>query len=174
MNRKMILICFLILSGYLLPEQLQAKPLIEIVDLKWCRGITVSDDQEKNKEPIDICENGGLFSGSKLYLWMKVKGYQEALDKLRQGGRVTIIQRWRFHYYGSESDRIDLSMRKLSPDIINKLQQEINRKGYFDWRTWGAKDNLKARRYEVDFLDEYSRPLNWIRSQSGKMNIRIR
>lgn len=169
MIRK-IAICFFILIGCLCQSQAQARPLIEIIDLKWCSEI-------KEREPTGIYENGSNFKGEKLYLWMKVKGYQETLDRLRQGKKIGIIQRWNYQYLGWKTEDIDISIGKekqLSHEIIQKLQQEVDQRGYFDWRTWGYKRNLKSNRYtlnDLDFVDVFYDPLSCEVEQNCKMNI---
>lgn len=169
-------VCFSIFFGFTFLGQLQAAPLVELIDLKWCSSIATSDDQEKNREPVRVYQNGTIFKGSRLYLWMKVKGDQEALDLLRKGKKIGIIQKWKYQYYGTQTDPIDVSIgtKKLSTEVINKLQQEINQRGYFDWRTWGTKDNLKAEKYTVEFVDDFYDPLNCAQSLSCTMSIKIR
>ncbi|CAK8720829.1 hypothetical protein GMJAKD_10120 [Candidatus Electrothrix aarhusensis] len=171
-----IAVFFFVLLDIICSGPLKAAPLVEIIDIKWCSSIATSEDLEKNKEPVGLHENGSIFSGPKLYLWMKVKGGQKALDQLRQGRRVDIIQRWKYQYYGAQTDPIDVSIegKKLNEDIISKLQQEINQRGYFDWRTWGTKDNLKAAEYNVDVVNAFYSPLDCARLLSCAMNIRLR
>lgn len=166
----------MILFSFAFLGQLQATPLVELIDLKWCSSISTSEDPEKNREPVNVYQNGTVFNGSKLYLWMKIKGDQKALDLLRKGKKIGIIQKWKYQYYGTQTDPIDVSIgrNKLNTEVINKLQQEIDQRGYFDWRTWGKKNNLKAETYTVEFVDDFYDPLNCSQSLPCTMSIKIR
>ncbi|WP_417911768.1 hypothetical protein [Candidatus Electronema sp. TJ] len=168
-------VCLFVLLECACPGRLQAAPLLEIAALQWCGDIAADSDPQKNKEPVQPHENGGLFSGQKLHLWMKVKGGQEALNVLRSGGKLGIIQRWRYQRYGAQTDTIDVSIGGgLSEELIRKLQQEVDQRGYFDWRTWGVKENLKAAEYKVDFVNAFYSPLSCALPQGCAMKMRIR
>ena len=96
---------------------------------------------------------------------------------MRQGKKINIIQLWHYRHFGYKSEPIDdvsIGKKRLNKETIRKLQQEIDQKGYFDWRTWAAKENFISKEYDVDFIDAFYNPLHCAPPLSCKMNIHIR
>ena len=113
--------------------QAQAETLLDIIEIAWTDEIT----EEKN--PLNIYANGGSAPVEHpLFLWVKVRGKQEAFDRLKQKGRLTIQHKWTYNNLGWQTDRIDVSIGRdpvIDETTLMKLAQELAAKGYFDWRT---------------------------------------
>ncbi len=83
-----------------------------------------------------------------LCLWMKVKGEQWALDRLREMGKLPIYHKWfRETYFSYQAEGSQLMIDEIPldvgrEDLIGKLGLELHHRGFFDWRTWSRKENI--------------------------------
>ncbi|MDQ6961034.1 MAG: hypothetical protein Q9M28_00690 [Mariprofundaceae bacterium] len=161
---------------YFLPMQLCAKPLLEIIDLAWCSGISSHQNLQESNKPIGFYRSGHAPKHAKLYLWMKVQGGQKALDRLKDGKSLRIVQKWqRLVHFQTKTERIKVSIGKksLSQQTLRRLQHEVNERGYFDWRTWDSKKNFDAKKYTVSFSGYKRKQLDCQDSLNCPMEINI-
>lgn len=133
-------------------------PLITIVKAVWTDGV----DNKRNPKQ----EYGESVSSSKhLYLWTRVKGGEEALNILESRGKLPIRHKW-YTYIGTSPqfeesqkpiDAVNLSVGKKAK--INELRLEVDNHGYFDWRTWSMKKNIRAGWWKVRIVYEDGEPV---------------
>lgn len=149
----------------------RAETLLDIIEIVWTDGIT----EEKN--PLNIYRNDGSAPVDQpLFLWIKVRGRQEAFDRLKQKGRLTIQHKWTYNNLGWQTDRIDVSIGRdpvIDDMTLMKLEQELAAKGYFDWRTWSKKERLVPGEYSVTCVDGFDQPLRCSQDESCQMSIQL-
>lgn len=115
-----------------------------------------------------------------IVLWTKVRATKEALNSLREKGRLPIWHKW-FVECGSTYewvkthrpiDAIDLGSGPREP-ILQKLQTEVDERGHFDWRTWSRKRNVSNCFYTVKVVDNKNTPL-YCEEIKDKCELRIK
>ena len=137
------------LNLYLCLTQTYAEDsLISVTKAVWTNGI------DKSKDPKKIYKE--VATGTQpLYLWMHIRGSERALEILSSQGKLPIRHKW-YKYIGyagyfDESqtpiDAIELSVGKKAK--LDELSLEIKTRGYFDWRTWSMKRNIKPGWWKV-------------------------
>jgi hypothetical protein len=103
---------------------------------------------------------------SPIVLWTRIVGTQKALERMRAEGRLPIKHMW-YHSCGSKVyadpepvlvDEIDLDVGGLE-QILDELQLEVNKRTYFDWRTWSRKEHVSNCWYQVLVVDNRNDPL---------------
>lgn len=102
---------------------------------------------------------GAVFSNkapvAPLYLWMKVKGTEWALQRLQEAGKLPIYHRWfRYSVMGASSEGVtemidNIKIPAGSRNLADKLETEITHRGFFDWTTWSMKENIRRGRWVV-------------------------
>ena len=83
-----------------------------------------------------------------IVFWTKVHATKEALEFLREDGRLPIWHKWfvacgatvRFDVSRDPIDAIDLG--GIPGEVVEQLQTEVDSRGYFDWRTWSRKERV--------------------------------
>lgn len=172
-NNSFHTIIILLFSLFMLSESVQAqtKTLLTVAEIVWTDGVT--DD----KDPLNIYANDSTVSVAKpLFLWIRVRGEQEAFDRLKQKRSLTIEHKWTYNYLGWHTDRIDVSIGRNPPiddGILEKLAQELEVNGYFDWRTWSKKERLVPGAYSAVCVDGFDQPLRCSQSESCQKNIHL-
>jgi hypothetical protein len=135
-----------------------AKELLEINEIIWTDGVDL-----ETKKPMTIYQETAL-KGS-LYLWMKIRGNQQALEELRQNSKLPIRHKW-FSYIGTRpyfdstkepTDTIDLSVGKR--EVLSELNAELDNRGFFEWRVWSGKKNVRAGWWRVDVVYADNQPV---------------
>jgi len=151
--------------------QAQTGPVLTVAEIVWTDGVT--DD----KNPLNTYANGSTVSVSKpLFLWIKVRGEQKAFDSLKKKRSLTIEHKWTYNYLGWHTDRIDVSIGRNPPiddDTLEKLAQELEVNGYFDWRTWSKKERLVPGEYSVICVDGFDQPLSCSQAESCHKTIHL-
>lgn len=172
-NNSFHTMIILLLSLFMLSEsaQAQTKTLLTVTDIVWTDGVT------EDKNPQSIYADGSTISVSKpLFLWIKVRGEQKAFDSLKKKRRLTIEHKWTYNYLGWHTDRIDVSIGRNPPiddDTLEKLAQELEVNGYFDWRTWSKKEQLVPGEYSVVCVDGFDQPLRCSQAVSCHKTIHL-
>ena len=101
-----------------------------------------------------------------IMFWTKVHARQDALESLSKEGRLPIWHQW-FVSCGDEYlvDQLEKPIDAIklgnisSETIVPKLQSEIKKQGYFDWRTWSEKENVSSCWYRVKVVDNKNKIL---------------
>jgi len=124
-----------------------ADDLIEVASYKWTDQVTADRQYERtftDTAPV-----------APLNLWMLVKASPEALKALAKRGKLPIYHQWfRLAITGTSAegatemiDSIPLDAGRA--DLVTRLGLEVERRGFFDWRTWSRKDNIRAGNWLV-------------------------
>lgn len=123
-------------------------PFITVSEAIWTDGI------DKNKNPVHKFEENieGL---RQLYLWTRVQGEEEALSYLKEKGKLPILHQW-YVYLGPDprfEETLDLTdavkLNVGGKDMLKKLDWQLRQMGYFDWRTWSSKRNVRPGWWKV-------------------------
>jgi hypothetical protein len=140
----------------LFPLPAHANPPIEL-EATWCAAVNA------DREPEQIYSDTVL--KPPLVLWTKIRGGDAALKVLREEGKLPIRHKWfyfspwRVKFDGSAipTDVIDLGVGKKA--LLDKLQLELAERGFFDWRTWSRKQNLRSGAWLVKISYADGRPV---------------
>lgn len=90
-----------------------------------------------------------------LYLWMKVKGSNWALQRLQEAGKLPIYHQWfRHSIIGVSAEGVTTMIDNImipagDPALAGQLETEISSRGFFDWRTWSMKDHIRQGKWVV-------------------------
>jgi len=93
-----------------------------------------------------------------LYLWMRLKGSNWALQRLHEAGKLPLYHKWfRHSIVGVSSEGVTEAIDSIkipagNVQLINQLGREIDARGYFDWRTWSMKENVKRGKWVVKVM----------------------
>jgi hypothetical protein len=125
--------------------------LITITKAAWTSGV------DNMKNPKEIYKES-VSDVQRLYLWMRIRGKEKALEVLDSEGKLPIQHLWIYSTGMSQvnagslrpTDAIDLTVGKK--DKIDKLRSEVNERGFFDWRTWSMKKNITKGWWLVKIL----------------------
>ncbi len=154
---RLVLVCTCFLFGTSIATG--EYPSITIAETAWTNGI------DKNKNPAKRFLES-VHGTRQLYLWTKVQGTEEALDYLQTKGKLPIFHQW-FIYLGpypqfdetlDPIDAVKLAVGKH--EVIQKLSWQIHEKGYFEWRTWSAKQNLRPGWWKVKVVYADGEPVS--------------
>lgn len=117
-----------------------ARADIEILDVAWAQGVEGYDAVNRHDAQAPLRQP--------LYLWMRVRGDAATYEALKARGKLPIRHRW-IHYVGPDPDidtlrpTDEISVGGVREALVGKLGTEIAGRGYFDWRTWSRKRNLR-------------------------------
>jgi hypothetical protein len=108
---------------------------------------------------IDERDHGAVYDRTApvgpLYLWMKVKGSNWALQSLQEAGKLPIYHQWfRHSIIGVSAEGVTTMIDNIripagDPSLADQLETEISNRGFFDWRTWSMKDHIKQGKWVV-------------------------
>jgi hypothetical protein len=94
-----------------------------------------------------------------VYLWVRLRGGPNALESLEAGNEIVIRHKW-VRYVGPslqvetiEAEE-DIPVGAIDPQLLVRLRNEVDMRGYFDWRTWSSKNRLRRTRYSVEVLNQ--------------------
>jgi len=149
-----------LLYGLTLTESIaeDSKGLLEINEIVWTDGVDL-----ETKNPMKVYQETA--PNGFLCLWMKIRGNQQALEELRQNGKLPIRHKW-FSYIGTRpyfdstkepTDTIDLSVGKH--EVLSELNAELDNRGFFEWRVWSSKKNVRAGWWRVDVVYADNQPV---------------
>ena len=127
------------------------RPGLVIAEFAWTN--TVNSEKDFDRKYVDRAPTAPIV------LWTKVHATEEALQFLREDGRLPIWHKWfvscgatvRFDVSQDPIDEIDLG--SILRETVEQLQTEVDNRGYFDWRTWSRKDNVSSCWYTVRIVD---------------------
>ncbi len=128
-----------------------AEPLIAIEKFQWTDAVDRTTRQYGKKYVSPA-------RAKKLYLWMQLRGSPELLEKLRQApdGKLPVRHEW--YRYGVDEISPDMDVTiTLSvgrKEDLQKLAYEVDARGYFYWRVWSGKQNLRKGWWRVDVVDD--------------------
>lgn len=122
--------------------------MIEIAEAVWTREV----DPATRKPSASLQSSPAR---TPLTLWMRIKGYPEAIHQLEHAGKLPIKHRWfRESFSGvtaegitEMTDSITLSAGKK--ELLAGLRHETEQRGFFDWRTWSTKSNTGKGRWSI-------------------------
>ncbi|MDD5329880.1 MAG: hypothetical protein PHX38_07745 [Sulfuricella sp.] len=131
---------------------------VEIDKAVWTTGVNMDTKQPES----DI---SGSTVGSRLMLWMRVKGTGEALSKLSAEGKLPIRHKWfrgtitgfRAEGVAKPTDEIEIPAGKRG--AVEKLATEVRTQGYFSWRTWSSKEKLARGHWRVTVVYSDNTPV---------------
>jgi len=90
-----------------------------------------------------------------LYLWMRLKGSKWALQRLHNAGKLPIYHQWfRHSIFGVSAEGVTEAIDHIkipagNVRLMDQLGREIEVRGYFDWRTWSMKENVRRGKWVV-------------------------
>ena len=113
---------------------------LRVERVEWTSGIN-------SRGPTSIHKNTAPVAP--LYLWMQVNGSNWALQCLQDAGKLPIYHQWfrqsivKMVPEGA-TEMID-SIRIPAGDAqeIDDLRTEMTSQGFFNWRTWSMKENMR-------------------------------
>jgi hypothetical protein len=99
--------------------------------------------------------------GRPVYLSMTLDGTQAAIDRMQAGAPLAIQVHWTRDNAGTAPGAPDLitDLTIGRPGLASALDGEVNRSGYFEWRTWARKDNLSPGPWTVSVTYPDGQPL---------------
>lgn len=177
LDRRILKIFLFLGMGLMFNNGVQANSsqMIEVVEIAWTNGISQnSGESSKNFNPETVYQSSAP-RDQPLYLWMRIKGYQKALDRLKKQRKVTIKHYWRHNSLGWQTEIIDISIGKkaLSQAMLDKLSLELKERGYFDWRTYSVKRNFGSNEYSVNVVGRFGRSLDCAAKNPCEMKINL-
>ncbi len=134
-----------------------AQPLFEVERESFCKGV-------REWEPVDPFTGvAEMKKGEGLFLWMEIKAGERALTLLEAKGQMSI-----YHAWASEkgvTDIIDIGIKgKTWKEKADAIRNQLKRQGFFTWRTYSAKRNVKEGRWYVSILDANRKPVRKVGS----------
>lgn len=130
------------------PTPAPASPLIEIEKAVWTGGVN-----QDTKQPTSNISRGSV--GTRLVLWMQVKGTQGALSRLASEGKLPLRHKWfrgtivGFQAEGVAKPTDEIEIPAARRGVIDRLSSEVRTLGYFNWRTWSSKEKLSRGHWRV-------------------------
>jgi hypothetical protein len=99
--------------------------------------------------------------GGPVYFWIKVKGGQAAVERLRSDGRLAIEVRW-IHDGGNASAGTRDHITELPigrRELASSFAEQVKRYGFFEWHSWARKDVLGRGRWTVSLTYADGQPV---------------
>lgn len=149
------------------PMPTPVSPLIEIEKAVWTGGVNPD-----TKQPTSTISKGSV--GTRLVLWMHVKGTEEALSKLASEGKLPLRHRWfrgtitGIHAEGVAKPTDEIEIPAAKHGVMDKLRNEVRTLGYFNWRTWSSKEKLARGHWRVRVIYADNTPVLCGASSSWK------
>jgi hypothetical protein len=111
---------------------------------QWRFGDHLADN---SNEPT----SGNLMPGRPLYLWIALEGAQAAIDAMRADHRLTIEVHW-VRESGEAATGAPNLVTGLTigrPGLAGTFEQQVCRKGFFEWHSWARKDTISPGTWAV-------------------------
>lgn len=100
--------------------------------------------------------------GQPVYLSMTLAGSQAAIDRMRADGVLRVQVHWvrenAATVPGAPNLVTDLTIGR--PGLTGALEQEVSRKGFFEWHSWARKDMLGSGTWTVSLTYPDGQPLS--------------
>lgn len=137
---------------------------LNMLAMQHCRFVLAEEARLTVEEAvwtsgIDARDHGAAYGQTApvgpLYLWMKVKGSNWALQRLQEAGKLPIYHQWfRHSIIGVSAEGVTTMIDNImisagDPDLAGQLETEISSRGFFDWRTWSMKDHIRQGKWVV-------------------------
>lgn len=130
---------FFMVTLQLIAGQAEAEEaLIEVGEFAWTNGV-------KEHQPLE--KYSGETSSRPLYLWMRIEGKVQALERLKEQGKLPISHQWyqviggRQHWYRGQELKDEVEFSVGMNEKIDKLELELTNRSFFDWRIWSMKES---------------------------------
>jgi len=119
------------------PQYRSDTPQSGIEVTEWTFGNNLESAQRQAPQ-------GNVAPGRPLYLWMTLNGTQPAIDRMRADGTLTIEVRWMRETGEAAAGAPNLvtALTIGRPGVVDTLEQQVRRKGFFEWHSWARKDML--------------------------------
>ena len=99
--------------------------------------------------------------GGPVYFWIKVKGGEAAVDRLRSDGRLAIEVRWAPDTgkasTGTRDHITELPIGRR--ELASTFAEQVKRYGFFEWHSWARKDVLGRGRWTVSLTYPDGQPV---------------
>ncbi len=141
-----------------IPEPAPITRFVEIDKAVWTTAVNMGTKQPES----DISRST---VGSRLVLWMRVKGTEEALSKLSAEGKLPIRHKWfrgtitGFRAAGVEKPADEIEIPAGQRGAVEKLATEVRTLGYFSWRTWSSKEKPARGHWRVTVVYSDNTPV---------------
>jgi hypothetical protein len=124
-------------------------------------GLEVAQWRFSNRLGVDPNQPppGNIVAGKPLYLWLVLDGTQTAVDDMRANLDLGIVVHWA---RDSASGAPDLVTRLTvgRPELADTFEQQVRRKGFFEWHSWARKDTLSPGDWSISLTYPDGRPLS--------------
>ncbi len=101
-----------------------------------------------------------------IYLWNMLRGSAEAIAQIKTAGKLPIRHKWfRTSYSGVTAQGVetpvidDIALHAGYKSLLEQLEGEVNRQGYFEWRTWSRKINVSRGLWTVRIVYADNEPV---------------
>jgi hypothetical protein len=99
-----------------------------------------------------------IVAGRPVYLSMTLEGTQASIDAIRADHQLKIQVRWtRETANGAPNLVTELTVGR--PDLADTLEQQVRRKGFFEWHSWARKDTLSPGTWTISLTYPDGQPL---------------
>lgn len=133
------------------------EPLITLRESIWTDKVNERQFSQPHPGTADVVP---------IYLWMRVVGTKKALSQLKEEGKLPIHHKWYnlgltgYNQDGSYPMIDDIKLDAGKESLVHKLDLEVSmRGGYFDWRTWSMKKNIRQGQWRVDVVYNNNKPV---------------
>ncbi|MBM4322079.1 MAG: DUF2914 domain-containing protein [Deltaproteobacteria bacterium] len=128
------------------------QPLFEVTREAFCREVRDREPQQPFSDFAEVRKGDGLF------LWMEIKAGERALTMLEAKGELPIYHAWALEVRVLDLINIGITKERWL-EQADAIRGEVNRRGFFTWRTQSYKKNLKEGRWYVSVLDANKKPV---------------
>jgi len=149
-------LCFEILLALLICSSVESKAGDNLTIARSSFATAVAED--KSCRPIG--QTFHLSSGAPLYFWTQVEGTSAALATLRAQHVLPIQHVWSLLVGADSLGARPIPLEVGSPETVDKLENEIGKQKFFDWRTWSHKTWLVPGVWQVRVTDNQFHPLS--------------
>jgi hypothetical protein len=101
---------------------------------------------------------GNIAAGKPLYLWLVLDGTGAAVDDMRSNGLMIQVHWVRDSASGAPDLVTQLTVGR--PGLADTFEQQVKRKGFFEWHSWARKDTVSPGTWTVSLTYPDGRPLS--------------
>jgi len=141
----------LLIKGAFVQTVFSQGALFEVEKVMFCRGV-------ENMNPIGVFQsNADIQKGDPIYVWMQIRGNEAAIKMLEAWQSLPVYYSW-IPAGGGQTGLVDIGIKQRHfARQINALKWEVEKNGYFTWRTYGYSRNLSDGRWTISILDRNKR-----------------
>lgn len=124
-------------------------------------GLTVTQWRFSDRLAADPNQppQGNIVAGSPLYLWLVLDGTQAAVDGMRGNRGLAIQVHWARDSASGAPDLVT-PLTVGRPGLADTFEQQVQRKGFFEWHSWARKDTLSPGAWTVSLTYPDGSPLS--------------